>query len=307
MPDDLIIYLWRNSETVVIGKYQNPWSECNVDKMNDEGIKLMRRNSGGRAVFQDLGNLCFTLISGSSYDVEKQKSNNNQFIISTLKKLSIDAYASGRNDFLVIDRKISGAAFQIQRGNLMHHGTLLVNTDLGKLQQYLNPSKEKLVTKGIKSVRSRVANLQEFNPSLTVEKLIDELKNTYTDYFQEFDTMSYLDESILTSNEELKAEYEKLIYWDWLYGKTPDFTDTYKKRFSWGEIELLLNVHGGIIDDITVYSDTLDNSLVDEIKNILIHQVFDNKNIVDVIKNRVDKMDECDTKSHLLDIITLFE
>lgn len=307
MPNDLIIYLWRNSETVVIGKYQNPWSECNVDKMNDEGIKLMRRHSGGGTVFQDLGNLCFTLISGSSFNVEKQKSINNHFIINTLKKFSIDACASGRNDILVHDRKISGAAFQIQQGNLMHHGTLLVNTDLGKLQQYLNPSKEKLATKGIKSVRSRVANLQEFNPSLTVEKLIDALKNSYTECFHEFDTFSYLDESILVTNVELKSEYDKLVSWDWLYGKTPDFTDTYKKRFPWGDLELLFNVHGGIINNITVYSDTLDNNLVDEIKNILIHNIFDNKNIVNVIKNHADEMDDCDTKKHLLDIITLFE
>lgn len=307
MPEDLILYLWRNSETVVIGKYQNPWSECNVDKMNDEGIKLMRRYSGGGAVFQDLGNLCFTLISGSSFDVEKQKYNNNEFIISTLKKFSIDACASGRNDILVSDRKISGAAFQIKRGNLMHHGTLLVNTDLDKLQLYLNPSKEKLATKGIRSVRSRVANLQEFDPSLTVEKLIDALKNTYRDFFQEFDTVSYVDESILASNAELKSEYDKLVSWDWLYGKTPDFTDIYKKRFSWGDIELLFNVHGGIIENITVYSDTLDNNLVDEIKKILLNIIFDNKNIVDAIKNHTDKMDDCDTKSHLLDVITLFE
>ena len=95
-------------------------------------------------------NLCFTLISGSDYDVEEQKSKNNDFIISTLNKFSIVAHASGRNDILVNERKISGAAFQIQQGNLMHHGTLLVNSDLNKLQLYLKPSKDKIETKGIK-------------------------------------------------------------------------------------------------------------------------------------------------------------
>ena len=305
--NDRILYLWRNSQTVVIGKFQNPWSECNVEKMAEDDIKLMRRYSGGGAVFQDLGNLCFTLISGSDYDVEEQKSKNNDFIISALNKFNITALASGRNDILVNERKISGAAFQIQQGNLMHHGTLLVNSDLDRLQLYLKPSKDKLETKGIKSVRSRVANLQEFNHLLTVEALIEQLRITYTEYFSEFDSIGYIDERILNSKSELKLEYENLISWDWLYGKTPAFTDAYKKRFSWGEIELLLTVYSGIIKDVVAFSDTLDNQLVDVIKDTLNGITFNNKVIVKQIKQRVAVMGCSDTQSHLLDIISLFE
>ena len=305
--NDRILYLWRNSETVVIGKFQNPWSECNVEKMAEDDIKLMRRYSGGGAVFQDLGNLCFTLISGSDYDVEEQKSKNNDFIISALNKFNITALASGRNDILVNERKISGAAFQIQQGNLMHHGTLLVNSDLDRLQLYLKPSKDKLETKGIKSVRSRVANLQEFNHLLTVEALIEQLRITYTEYFSEFDSIGYIDERILNSKSELKLEYENLISWDWLYGKTPAFTDAYKKRFPWGEIELLLTVYSGIIKDVVAFSDTLDNQLVDVIKDTLNGITFNNKVIVKQIKQRVAVMGCSDTQSHLLDIISLFE
>ena len=305
--NDRILYLWRNSQTVVIGKFQNPWSECNVEKMAEDDIKLMRRYSGGGAVFQDLGNLCFTLISGSDYDVEEQKSKNNDFIISALNKFNITALASGRNDILVNERKISGAAFQIQQGNLMHHGTLLVNSDLDRLQLYLKPSKDKLETKGIKSVRSRVANLQEFNHLLTVEALIEQLRITYTEYFSDFDSIGYIDERILNSKSELKLEYENLISWDWLYGKTPAFTDAYKKRFSWGEIELLLTVYSGIIKDVVAFSDTLDNQLVDVIKDTLNGIMFNNKVIVKQIKQRVAVMGCSDTQSHLLDIISLFE
>ena len=305
--NDRILYLWRNSQTVVIGKFQNPWSECNVEKMAEDDIKLMRRYSGGGAVFQDLGNLCFTLISGCDYDVEEQKSKNNDFIISALNKFNITALASGRNDILVNERKISGAAFQIQQGNLMHHGTLLVNSDLDRLQLYLKPSKDKLETKGIKSVRSRVANLQEFNHLLTVEALIEQLRITYTEYFSEFDSIGYIDERILNSKSELKLEYENLISWDWLYGKTPAFTDAYKKRFPWGEIELLLTVYSGIIKDVVAFSDTLDNQLVDVIKDTLNGITFNNKVIVKQIKQRVAVMGCSDTQSHLLDIISLFE
>ena len=305
--NDRILYLWRNSQTVVIGKFQNPWSECNVEKMAEDDIKLMRRYSGGGAVFQDLGNLCFTLISGSDYDVEEQKSKNNDFIISALNKFNITALASGRNDILVNERKISGAAFQIQQGNLMHHGTLLVSSDLDRLQLYLKPSKDKLETKGIKSVRSRVANLQEFNHLLTVEALIEQLRITYTEYFSDFDSIGYIDERILNSKSELKLEYENLISWDWLYGKTPAFTDAYKKRFPWGEIELLLTVYSGIIKDVVAFSDTLDNQLVDVIKDTLNGITFNNKVIVKQIKQRVAVMGCSDTQSHLLDIISLFE
>ena len=278
-----------------------------MEKMAEDDIKLMRRYSGGGAVFQDLGNLCFTLISGCDYDVEEQKSKNNDFIISALNKFNITALASGRNDILVNERKISGAAFQIQQGNLMHHGTLLVNSDLDRLQLYLKPSKDKLETKGIKSVRSRVANLQEFNHLLTVEALIEQLRITYTEYFSEFDSIGYIDERILNSKSELKLEYENLISWDWLYGKTPAFTDAYKKRFPWGEIELLLTVYSGIIKDVVAFSDTLDNQLVDVIKDTLNGITFNNKVIVKQIKQRVAVMGCSDTQSHLLDIISLFE
>ena len=306
-PNERYLYLWRNSETVVIGKFQNPWSECNVEKMAEDKIKLMRRYSGGGAVFQDLGNLCFTLISGSDYDVEEQKSKDNDFVISTLNKFSIVPHASGRNDILVNERKISGAAFQIQQGNLMHHGTLLVNSDLNKLQLYLKPSKDKLETKGIKSVRSRVANLQEFNSLLTVEGLIEQLRITYTERFFFFVSIYYFNENILNTNPELKFEYENLISWDWLYGKTPAFTDAYKKRFPWGGIELLFTVHSGVVEDVAVYSDTLDNKLVDVIKDTLVGVAFNNKNIAEQIKKRANSMDYSDTQNHLLDIISLFE
>ena len=306
-PDDLVFYLWNNSETVVIGKFQNPWSECNVEKMNADGIKLMRRYSGGGAVFQDAGNLCFTLISGSCHDIDEQKNKNNSFIISTLKSLSIQAYSSGRNDILVDGRKISGAAFQIHHGSLMHHGTLLVNTDLDKLQLYLNPSKEKLRTKGIASVRSRVANLNEFNSSVTVEILIDALKESFENHFGKIESYKCLDESALNENVFVKEEFERLISWDWLYGKTPEFTDSYKNHFSWGAIELLVDVHHGVIETIVVYTDTLNITLVGALEKILRGIQFRKDSIVNAIGNHAKSVDDDETKRQLLDVATMFE
>ena len=137
--------------------------------------------------------------------------------------------------------------------------------------------------------------------------MIEQLRITYTEFFSDFDSIGYIDERILNSKSELKLEYENLISWDWLYGKTPAFTDAYKKRFSWGEIELLLTVYSGIIKDVVAFSDTLDNQLVDVIKDTLNGITFNNKVIVKQIKQRVAVMGCSDTQSHLLDIISLFE
>jgi len=271
---------------VVIGRFQNPWTECDVDKMKKGCIKLMRRHSGGGAVYQDLGNLCFTLITGNDFDPNMQKELNNDFIVSALKNLSIDAVASGRNDILVGEKKISGAAFQVQRGCLMHHGTLLIDTDLNGLQSYLNPSKYKLESKGIKSVRSRVGNLVEFNEKIDVELMIGALKATYQEVFGVFDAVEVVGDELLNSSVELRNEYEILSSWDWLYGKTPEFTDSYKKRFFWGEIEILLKVNNGIVADVTVYTDSLNVTIVDIIKGCLLGIQFQVENLYLEIINK---------------------
>ena len=289
---------------MVIGRFQNPWSECDVAKMKKDCIKLMRRYSGGGAVFQDLGNLCFTLITGNDFDPNMQKELNNDFIVSALKNLSIDAVASGRNDILVGEKKISGAAFQVQRGGLMHHGTLLIDTDLNGLQSYLNPSKYKLESKGIKSVRSRVGNLVEFNEKIDVELMIGALKATYQEVFGVFDAVEVVGDELLNSSVELRNEYEILSSWDWLYGKTPEFTDSYKKRFFWGEIEILLKVNNGIVGDVTVYTDSLNVTIVDIIKGCLLGIQFQVENLYLEIINKASLV-EGSTKEQLMDVAQL--
>ena len=166
--DSHTLFLWRNSETVVIGRSQNPWVECKTDKMEADEVFLARRQSGGGAVFHDLGNTNFTFLSPKDdYD----QVANFTIIINALKKLGIDAKLSGRNDMQVGDKKISGSAFKHAADRSFHHGTLLVNADMQKLGDYLNPHPLKLKAKGIKSVRARVANLVEFNEDITHEIL----------------------------------------------------------------------------------------------------------------------------------------
>ena len=149
-PEGHVLYLWRNSETVVIGRYQNPWLECRLDAMKADGVRLARRQSGGGAVYHDHQNLNFTFMSGVDvYDKER----NFEIIIDALSKFGIKAETSGRNDMIVGGRKISGSAFKLTKDRAFHHGTLLVDVDLGRLGNYLNPDVLKLESKGIKSVK----------------------------------------------------------------------------------------------------------------------------------------------------------
>lgn len=157
--DQRVLFLWRNDNTVVIGRAQNPWKECNTRKMEEDGVKLARRSSGGGAVFHDLGNTCFTFMAGKP---EYNKTISTQIILDGLSKAGIQATASGRNDLVVPladgERKISGSAYKETKDRGFHHGTLLINADLSRLANYLNPDPKKLQAKGITSVRSRVTN-----------------------------------------------------------------------------------------------------------------------------------------------------
>ena len=161
-----ILFLWQNAATVVIGKNQNSRAECNLERMEGDGVLLSRRLSGGGAVFHDLGNLCFSFISHEKiHNVTRQLS----VIANACRAFGIDAKPTGRNDIEADGRKFSGNAFYSVGENKCHHGTVLISADKSRLANYLTVSKTKLEAKGIKSVRSRVVNLTELVPEMTVE------------------------------------------------------------------------------------------------------------------------------------------
>lgn len=149
-----VLFLWRNAQTVVIGRAQNPWKECNTRRMARDGIRLARRSSGGGAVFRDLGNTCFTFMAGKP---EYDKSLSTAIMLDGLRRLGVEARASGRNDLLMDtpdgERKISGSAYRKTADRGFHHGTVLLHADLSRLAHYLNPDVKKLHAKGITSVR----------------------------------------------------------------------------------------------------------------------------------------------------------
>lgn len=268
-PDSHTLFLWRNSETVVIGRSQNPWVECKTDKMAEDDVFLARRQSGGGAVFHDLGNTNFTFLSPKAdYDQDA----NFTIIINALKKLGVDATLSGRNDMQVGDKKISGSAFKHSVDRSFHHGTLLVNADMQKLGDYLNPHPLKLQAKGIKSVRSRVANLVEFNDTINHETLSQAMIEAFCEYYgQEVEAIPVeeLDEATLAQEPHLNKYYQQMADWEWRFGKTPEFSHHLETRFDWGLIDLHLDVKQAVIAEAVIFSDALNVELIEALKESL--------------------------------------
>ncbi|MCK9546869.1 MAG: lipoate--protein ligase family protein, partial [Sphaerochaeta sp.] len=155
---DRILYLWENDPCIVIGRYQNPWAECNLQKMEEDGVRLVRRQSGGGAVYHDRGNLIFTFIGDKASATREE---NFDLLLSALSSLGLECELSGRNDITLDGKKISGNAFQNTATKFCHHGTLLVRGNLAVMGDYLTPSATKLSSKAVKSVASRVGNLSE--------------------------------------------------------------------------------------------------------------------------------------------------
>ncbi len=263
------LFLWRNKPTVVIGRSQNPWAECHLKNMERDRVLLARRQSGGGAVFQDLGNTNFTFLSSLK---DYNKTANAEIIKSALTSFDINTSSQGRNDIVVGSkdpRKISGSAFRQTSDRAFHHGTLLINVDLTRMQLYLNPNKKKLQAKGIRSVRSRVANLIEYNPELKHEVLCPELINAFFNYHDNDCEIEVLNHDQLQNMPQLNDYYQQLKDWNWRFGRTLEFTHQFEERFNGGIVDVRLNVKNGIIDQAEIYSDSLFPDFIDQITQSL--------------------------------------
>ena len=253
VPADIcILYLWQNRHTVVIGRNQNAWQECRTALLEQDGGKLSRRLSGGGAVYHDMGNLNFTFsLPTAEYDLHRQQ----RVIVEACRSLGIEASFSGRNDILAAGRKFSGNSFYHHNGCSFHNGTLLLSVDMANLGKYLTPSKVKLESKGVASVRSRVINLTELRPSLTVAEMADAMvKAAETVYGLKASMLSEAD----FDEAEIKKRYQRFSSFDWNYGKSVPCTFECARRFSWGEVTVQLLVKNGCCEDAAVYSDAMD-------------------------------------------------
>lgn len=262
-PGTCILYLWQNRHTVVIGSNQNPWLECRTSLLETDGGRLARRLSGGGAVYHDLGNLNFTfLVRSEDYDLRRQLS----VITSACRQLGIPAECSGRNDILADGRKFSGNAFYQHQGHRYHHGTILVDADMEKMGKYLSPSPAKLQARGVPSVRSRVINLKDLCPGLTIQRMKEALANAFSQIYQlpvKRLPPSHLDPKTISALEEHCRS------WEWVYGRRLSFTFQCAGKYPWGEVTIQLAADGGVVQAAAVYTDAMDPSFAAPLEKAL--------------------------------------
>ena len=199
--DDILLYLYINENAVIIGKNQNAWRECNLSSLEKDSVQVVRRHTGGGAVFHDKGNLNFSFIMGEqNYDLARQMS----VIQKTVAAFGLSAELSGRNDILIDGKKFSGNAFAASKGMNAHHGTILVNTDTTRLANYLNVSQKKLNAKGVTSVKSRVCNLHDLNENASVSAVADVLTCEFAREYGEYSIFTFSDSQKIVIDELYK-------------------------------------------------------------------------------------------------------
>ncbi len=279
LPGECILFLWQNAHTVVIGKNQNCWKECRVSELEADGGHLVRRLSGGGAVYHDLGNLNFT------FCMKKEEANvvrQMLVILRAVASFGLDARMTGRNDAVVCGRKFSGNAFFDSKGCYYHHGTLLVDVDLPSMTRFLNPSQAKLASRGVDSVRSRVVNLSALCPDITVEAMkqamIRALSEVYGLPAEPFDEHRF-------NAAEISSLREQFASWEWKYGQKIPFTNRIGVRFDWGEAELALKVNRGMIEEALFSTDAMKVRWFENIGEQLIGCRYDAGAICDILQD----------------------
>ena len=269
--DEPVFYLWQNAPSVIIGLNQNAYAEVNLPYLREHGILLARRVTGGGAVYHDLGNLNYSIV-GRSMDLERDYPGYLTYVINALRSLGVPAELSGRNDILVGGRKVSGYAKRVWKDRLMVHGTLMYDVDLETLTRALSVNNDKLEAHGIASVRSRVANLKEFLPTLPS---VDALREALEDILSHHHTDS---EIVLSTTQLARIDdiaRTRFATWEWNVGRSPLATLTRAKRFGCGTIEVRLTVEKGVVTAISFGGDFLGNRPADQLADTIVGCRYD--------------------------------
>lgn len=294
--------LWRNRPCVLIGKNQNTLSEINIDYVKKHNLSVVRRMSGGGSIFNDLGTLNFTFISVGENNVFADFSKFTYPIIRALKKLSVNAELSGRNDLVIDGKKISGNA-QYKHGNkILHHGSILFSVNMKNLNEALYVNPIKFSDKAVKSVRSRVTNIYDYIKSdMTIIE------------FKEFLIKSVISEDenpkIYTfSTEEWKKIKEicshKYETWEWNYGHLKKFNYSNEKKFPGGIVQVNIYVKKGIIGNIKFFGDFFSSCEIGELENKFLGIKYEKEEIVKILENvDIERYMHNINKKHIMEVM----
>ena len=282
LDDDEIFLFWRTNPTIMVGRYQNTFSEINEKYVRENNVNVVRRNSGGGTIYTDMGAWQFTFIEKNYKEEGISFDKFTGPIVEALQKQDVDAHFNSRNDLLIGNRKFSGNAQYRKDNAILHHGSILFNTDIQAMVESITVAEDKIIAKGIKSVRERVINISEvMKDNITSENfrdiMLDSLLKNSTTY-------TLTKEDIKSIN---KIQKEKFESWDWNYGKNPIFNISRYKRFNGGRVDFKLNVRKGIIKNCTIEGDFF---LSGEI-SILEESFIDCKYVREDISKLLDTLD----------------
>lgn len=261
-----IFLLWQNENSIIVGKNQNTLSEINYDYVKENNIKVVRRLSGGGAVFHDLGNINFTFISCNDNSFSDFKKFTMP-IVEALKELNVHAEFSGRNDLLIDGQKFSGNAQYNYKNKVMHHGTLLFSSEINDLSNALKVKPSKFQGKSVKSVKSRVTNISSH---LDKKMTVLEFKDYLMDFINKRDENSHFYELNDKDVESInKLVEEKYSTWEWNFGYSPKYSLYNELKYPGGNVEFSLDVHDGLIKDIKFFGDFFGKEDISFIENKL--------------------------------------
>ncbi len=284
--DQQYLLFYVNGPSIIIGKNQNTIEEINTDYVDANHIKVVRRLSGGGAVYHDLGNLNFSFLAKDEGNNFSNFKKFTQPVVDALQKLGVNAELSGRNDITVEGRKISGNAQFTTKGRMFSHGTLMFDSEVENVIQSLRVKSEKIRSKGIKSIRSRVANISEF---LDEQITMDEFKEILLRYIFDVEDVKDVPRYELTEDDWKKiyeiseSRYQK---WDWNYGRSPAFNIQHSKRIEGvGSYDVRLDVKKGIIQDVTIYGDFFGIGEVTDVEDKLKGVRYEREAIKEALKD----------------------
>jgi len=279
---DEIFLLWINEPSIIVGKNQNTIEEINLDYIKENGINVVRRLSGGGAVYHDYGNLNYTIISKSNESSAFNFETFSRPVIEVLGQLGINAEFTGRNDITIGGQKFCGNAQYMKKGRVLHHGAMLFDTDLTVLGDALKVSQDKIASKGVKSVRSRVTNIVDhLEEKITVEDFKELLLNHM---FKGMEIQEYklTEEDLENINKLMEERYNT---WEWNFGESPKFNIEKSKRFPAGKIETKIDVKDGIIKSLKIYGDFFGGGEISTVEDMFKGVKYKEEDIKNVLDN----------------------